>query len=102
MIPIIRQILLLLSTIAFFIAQCFFAPFLDPVNNASEWTSRLNYVTTSTTALLIALNVPGKDIIDTYVLYWWVSFLLLSHSLMAPLHSIYIITYGLSFCKCTM
>lgn len=74
MIPIIRQILLLLSTIAFFIAQCFFAPFLDPVNNASEWTSRLNYVTTSTTALLIALNVPGKDIIDTYVLYWWVSF----------------------------
>ncbi|KAF9453858.1 hypothetical protein P691DRAFT_771149 [Macrolepiota fuliginosa MF-IS2] len=79
-IPIIRQILLLLSTISFFVAQCIFAPFLDPVNNASEWTSRLNYVTTSTTALLIALDVPGKDIIDTYVLY-----------------SIYIVTYGLSF-----
>ncbi len=69
MIPIIRQILLLLSTITFFIIQCTLAPFLDPVNNASEWTSRLNYVTTSTTALLIALNVPGKDVIDTYVLY---------------------------------
>lgn len=80
LIPIIRQILLLLSTIAFFIVQCIFAPFLDPVNNASEWTSRLNYVTTATTALLIALDVPRKDIIDTYVLY-----------------CIYIVTYGLSF-----
>ncbi|TFK41203.1 hypothetical protein BDQ12DRAFT_768018 [Crucibulum laeve] len=78
-IPVVRQVLLLLSTIGFFIAQCIFAPFLDPVNNASEWTSRLNYVTTATTALAIALNIPGKDIIDTYVLY-----------------SIYIITYGLS------
>lgn len=72
LISVIRQILLLVSTIAFFIAQCIFAPFLDPVNNASEWTSRLNYVTTSTTALLIALDVPGKDVIDTYVLYWLV------------------------------
>ncbi|KXN90068.1 hypothetical protein AN958_05073 [Leucoagaricus sp. SymC.cos] len=80
LIPIIRQVLLLLATIAFFVAQCIFAPFLDPVNNASEWTSRLNYVTTATTALLIALDVPGKEIIDTYVLY-----------------CIYIVTYGLSF-----
>ncbi|XP_006454307.1 hypothetical protein AGABI2DRAFT_197252 [Agaricus bisporus var. bisporus H97] len=80
LIPIIRQILLLVSTIAFFVSQCIFAPFLDPVNNASEWTSRLNYVTTSTTALLIASNVPGKEIIGTYVLY-----------------CIYILTYGLSF-----
>lgn len=80
LIPVIRQILLLLSTIAFFIAQCIFAPFLDPVNNASEWTSRLNYVTTSTTALLIALDVPGRDIIETYVLYRWVVFPLRSTS----------------------
>ncbi|KAF8168145.1 hypothetical protein B0H34DRAFT_48390 [Crassisporium funariophilum] len=79
-IPVVRQILLLLATLGFFIAQCVFAPFLDPVNNASEWTSRLNYVTTATTALAITLNIPGKDIIDTYVLY-----------------SIYIVTYGLSF-----
>lgn len=79
-IPIVRQVLLLLSTLGFFIAQCIFAPFLDPVNNASEWISRLNYVATAATALAITLNVPGKNVINTYVLY-----------------SIYIITYGLSF-----
>ncbi|PFH54435.1 hypothetical protein AMATHDRAFT_19 [Amanita thiersii Skay4041] len=78
--PIVRQVLLLLASIVFFAVQSIHAPFLDPVNNASEWTSRLNYVTTSITALLIAINVPGKQIIDTYVLY-----------------TIYIITYGLSF-----
>lgn len=66
---VIRQVLLLLSTIGFFIAQCIFAPFLDPVNNASEWTSRLNYLTTSAVALAIALKVPGEDIFNTYVLY---------------------------------
>ncbi|KAJ3516260.1 hypothetical protein NLJ89_g1239 [Agrocybe chaxingu] len=79
-IPIVRQCLLLVSTLSFFLAQSIFAPFLDPVNNASEWTSRLNYLSTSLTALVITLNVPGKDIFDTYVLY-----------------SIYILTYGLGF-----
>lgn len=75
MTPIIRQVLLLVSTIAFFLAQCFFAPFFDPVNNASEWTSRLNYVTTAAVALAIALNIPGQNILDTYVLYSSVPFL---------------------------
>ncbi|THV07730.1 hypothetical protein K435DRAFT_772567 [Dendrothele bispora CBS 962.96] len=79
-VPIVRQVLLLTSTIIFFIMQCFFVPFLDPVNNANEWTSRLNYVSTSAVALLVTLKVPGKEILNTYVLY-----------------SIYIITYGLSF-----
>ncbi|KAF9568432.1 hypothetical protein CPC08DRAFT_702456 [Agrocybe pediades] len=79
-VPIIRQTLLLLSTLCFFIAQCTFTPFMDPVNNASEWTSRLNYLSTSATALAITLNIPGKDIVDSYVLY-----------------SIYIVTYGLGF-----
>ncbi|KAJ2920362.1 hypothetical protein MD484_g194, partial [Candolleomyces efflorescens] len=79
-IPIARQVLLLAITIGFFTAQCIFSPFLDPVNNASEWTSRLNYVTTATTALAITLNIPGKEIVDTYVLY-----------------SIYIVTYGMGF-----
>ncbi|KAF8922598.1 hypothetical protein CPB85DRAFT_1467779 [Mucidula mucida] len=79
-VPVVRQILLLVSTIGFFLAQCFFAPFLDPVNNASEWTSRLNYVATSIVALLLALDIPGKQIYNVYVLY-----------------VIYVVTYGLSF-----
>lgn len=64
-----RQILLLVSTIGFFFAQCTFAPFLDPVNNASEWTSRLNYITTATVALLVSLHIPGEEVVNTYVLY---------------------------------
>ncbi|KAG6911998.1 hypothetical protein DXG01_000246 [Tephrocybe rancida] len=59
---------------------CIIAPFLDPVNNASEWTSRLNYLTTSIVALVVALNIPSGNIFNTYILY-----------------TIYIITYSLSF-----
>ncbi|KAJ7103568.1 hypothetical protein B0H15DRAFT_812784 [Mycena belliarum] len=78
-VPIARQILLLLFTLGFFIAQCVLGPFLDPTNNASEWISRLNYVTTAALALVVALDVPGKSVLETYVLY-----------------IIYIITYGFS------
>ncbi|KAF8961003.1 hypothetical protein BDZ97DRAFT_1830853 [Flammula alnicola] len=81
-IPIAQQTLLLISTLGFFIAQCIYAPFLEPVNNASEWTSRLNYLSTSATALAITLTTSDqvKNILDSYVLY-----------------SIYALTYGLSF-----
>ncbi|KAF9270191.1 hypothetical protein L218DRAFT_849990 [Marasmius fiardii PR-910] len=79
-IPIVRQILLLASTVSFFLAHCFLGPFLDPVNNASEWVSRLNYVLTSLVALLVSLDIPGKDFLNYYVLY-----------------GIYILTYGFSF-----
>ncbi|TRM60170.1 hypothetical protein BD626DRAFT_408024 [Schizophyllum amplum] len=78
-VPIVRQVLLLCTTIGFFIAQGLYAPFLDPVNNASEWVSRLNYVATSIVALVVIFDVPGKDVLNTYVLY-----------------VIYILTYGLS------
>jgi hypothetical protein len=70
--PIVRQVLLLISTVGFFLAQCIIAPFLDPVNNASEWVSRLNYVTTASVALAVAFNLPGKDVLNTYVLYVYV------------------------------
>ncbi|KAL0581635.1 hypothetical protein V5O48_000451 [Marasmius crinis-equi] len=79
-VPLVRQVLLLASAFGFFVAQCFVGPFLDPVNNASEWVSRLNYVLTSLIALLVVLEVPGKDFLNYYVLY-----------------GIYILTYGFSF-----
>lgn len=69
LVPIVRQVLLLIATIGFFAIQCFFAPFIDPVNNASEWISRLNYIATATVALLVVLNIPGKDILNDYMLY---------------------------------
>ncbi|KII93751.1 hypothetical protein PLICRDRAFT_101645 [Plicaturopsis crispa FD-325 SS-3] len=84
-IPIVREAILLAASLVFFAIQCFLAPFLDPVNNASEWTSRLNYVTTSAVALFVVLDLPGKDILNGPVLY-----------------IIYIITYGLSYCKYPM
>jgi hypothetical protein len=66
---VIRQVLLLTVTVVFFSLQWTFSPFLDPVNNASEWVSRLNYVLTSLVALLVALDVPGKTIINGPILY---------------------------------
>jgi hypothetical protein len=69
---VIRQVLLLIVTAVFFALQWMFSPFRDPVNNASEWVSRLNYVLTSLVALLVALDVPGKAVINGPVLYTYV------------------------------
>jgi hypothetical protein len=66
---VVRQVLLLVVTVIFFVVQWSFSPFRDPVNNASEWVSRLNYVSTSLVALLVALDVPGKDIVNGPILY---------------------------------
>jgi hypothetical protein len=68
-IAIARQVLLLVVMIAFFVIQCFLAPFLDPVANASEFTSRLNYVLTAALSLGVALNIPGKDLLSGPLLY---------------------------------
>jgi len=66
---VVRQVLLLIVTAMFFTLQWMFSPFRDPVNNASEWVSRLNYVLTSLVALLVALGIPGQDIINGPILY---------------------------------
>jgi len=66
---VVRQVLLLIVTAMFFALQWMFSPFRDPVNNASEWVSRLNYVLTSLVALLVALGVPGKDTMNGPILY---------------------------------
>jgi hypothetical protein len=68
-IDVIRQSILTTSMLVWFLLQCFLAPFLDPVSNASEWTSRANYLITSSIGLLVALNVPGKDVLNGAVLY---------------------------------
>lgn len=68
-VAISRQILLLLAMLGFFLVQCFLAPYLDPVNNASEWTSRVNFVVTSAVSLGVALNIPGRHALEGPVLY---------------------------------
>lgn len=69
MVNIVRQSILTTSMFAWFLIQCLLAPFIEPVDNASEWTSRANYLITSAIGLLVALNVPGKDVLDGVVLY---------------------------------
>ncbi|KIP11367.1 hypothetical protein PHLGIDRAFT_99506 [Phlebiopsis gigantea 11061_1 CR5-6] len=64
-----RQITLLSAMVGFFLTQCFLNPFLNPISNASEWVSRLNYVLTAIIALCVALNVPGEAILDGPILY---------------------------------
>lgn len=68
-IMVARQGILLAAMVGFFLTQCFLTPFLDPVSNASEWTSRLNYVLTAVIALCVALDVPGATVLDGAILY---------------------------------
>ena len=64
-----RQIILTIAMGFFFMRQCFIGPFSNPINNASEWTSRLCFVLTSVVALGTVLNVPGKNLLDGVVIY---------------------------------
>jgi len=64
-----RQIVLTIAMGFFFILQCVTGPFSNPVNNASEWTSRLNFLLTSMVSLGTALDISGKDILDGVVIY---------------------------------
>ena len=68
-VAIVRQIVLLVVMTVFFGLQAFFSPFIDPVNNASEWVSRLNYILTSAVALTVALDIRSKDILNGVVIY---------------------------------
>ena len=64
-----RQIILTIAMGFFFVLQCVTGPFSNPVNNASEWTSRLNFLLTSVVSLGTALDIPGKDVLDGFVIY---------------------------------
>lgn len=66
---VVRQIILTIAMGFFFLRQCFAGPFSNPVNNASEWTSRLSFVLTSMISLGTVLDVPGKDVLDGVVIY---------------------------------
>lgn len=74
---ITRQAILSAVMLFFFLLQCFRAPFIDPVNNASEWISRLSYFITSLLGLVVTLGTPGGTLLDGPVLYVWVDFSLL-------------------------
>jgi len=64
-----RQVVLFVVMLIFFFIQCFLAPFLNPVDNASEFTSRMNYVLTAALSLGVALNIPGKSLLTGPLLY---------------------------------
>ena len=64
-----RQIILTIAMGFFFVLQCVTGPFSNPVNNASEWTSRLNFVLTSVVSLGTVLDIPGKEVLGGVVLY---------------------------------
>ena len=64
-----REAVLVCAMFGFLVLQCFLGPFVEPINNAGEWISRLNYCLTAIVGLLVALNVPGQSIINGPVLY---------------------------------
>ncbi|KAF8751875.1 hypothetical protein RHS01_08294 [Rhizoctonia solani] len=66
---ITRQSFLLAVMIAFLLVQSLANPFVDPISNASEWTSRMNFVLTSLLGLLVALDIPGQVFWNGWALY---------------------------------
>lgn len=73
--PIIRQSILVFAMCCFLLVQSFLSPFLDPVNNASEWISRVGYVAFAVIGLTAALDLPSgvKNALDGPLLYMCVS-----------------------------
>lgn len=68
-VTIIRQAVLLAVMTGALIMQSLLTPFIDPVSNASEWTSRANYVSTALLGLLVALFPNTNDVLMGPVLY---------------------------------
>jgi hypothetical protein len=68
-VAVVRQAVLLGATTFFFVVHCAVAPFLNPINNASEFSSRMNYVSTTLLAMLVAIQVKGSSAFDGWVLY---------------------------------
>jgi hypothetical protein len=64
-----RQAVLLGVMCIFLLVQSITAPFIDPISNASEWTSRMNFVLTALLGLLVALAVPGQTFWNGWALY---------------------------------
>jgi hypothetical protein len=61
--------------LSFLLIQSFLTPFLDPVNNASEWISRAGYVAFAVLGLAAALDLPEnvKNALNGPILYMCVS-----------------------------
>lgn len=57
-ISLARQGILVFAMSCFLVIQSVLAPFLDPVDNASEWVSRVGYITFAVLGLGVALNIP--------------------------------------------
>ncbi|KAG8849341.1 hypothetical protein FRB96_000877 [Tulasnella sp. 330] len=65
----IRQSILLATMIIALIIQSILGAFIDPVSNASEWTSRAGYVATSLLGLITALKPSTTTLLTGPVLY---------------------------------
>jgi hypothetical protein len=82
-VSMVRQALLVVAMTTFFVIHSFLTPFIDPVNNASEWVSRTGYVAFAVLGLIGSLNIPStvQDAFNGPILYVYVFFLM--HLLLA-------------------
>jgi len=69
---IARQAVLIIVMMAFLALQSIVGPFIDPVSNASEWTSRAGYVITSILGIGNVMSKETKAILQGPVLYVYV------------------------------
>jgi len=66
---IVRQSVLTAFMFIWFLLQCLLVPFVDPVSNASEWVSRLNYLLASALGLWAFLDPADSSVLNGAVLY---------------------------------
>ena len=73
-VSLVRQIILVFAMSGFLLIQSLLSPFLDPVYNASEWVSRVGYVTFAVLGLVTTLKIPMgvKAALSGPVLYMYV------------------------------
>ena len=65
---IAREAILVAAMAVFFLLQCFIVPFVHPIDNASEWVSRLNYLLTAAIGLAVAAQVRSSDVLQGPIL----------------------------------
>lgn len=101
---LIRQAILVLVMAGFWVLQSLVAPYLDPINNASEWVSRASY---TITAGIGVVGVSGasdsvKKAFEGPFLYVYVptdcSFSMSLADVSISTFSVYMLTYGLNIC----
>jgi hypothetical protein len=66
---VVRQVVLIAAMLGFLILQTIVGPFINPVSNASEWTSRACYFVTAMIGLGAVFGGKLQSVLEGPILY---------------------------------